>query len=167
MHTNIVLIGMMGSGKTSVGKALAKKRPEMFFMDIDEIIVAKEQLPIIQIFEQQGEFYFRNYETVIAESFQNDENLIIATGGGFCQRIENINYLKKKGTLFYLKAPINVLYDRVKNDDTRPLIRTSNPKSTLEKLLLEREKNYQKADFTIDVSSKSPEVIADEILEKL
>ncbi len=165
--TNIILIGMMGSGKTTVGKTLTKIRPGLFFMDIDEIIETKEQTPIVQIFEKQGETYFRNFETVIAEALQDDENLIIATGGGFCQRPENLNCLRKKGTVFYLKAPSNVLYERIKYDNKRPLLQTSNPRVTLSNLLAQREKNYLKADFVVDVSNKSPEKIAEEILEKL
>lgn len=157
----------MGAGKTSIGKMLSKMRPELFFMDIDEIIETKEQMTVSQIFEKQGETYFRNFEMVIAESLQDDENLIIATGGGFCQRSQNINSLKKNGIIFYLKAPAEILFDRIRHDRTRPLLQNSNPRGTLAKLLADREKNYLKADFVIEVSHKSPEQIAEEILEKL
>ena len=163
MTKNIILIGLMGSGKTTVGKKLADKL-NMEFIDTDELIVQKALKSINQIFAEDGEIFFRNLESDVIKEISDQKNLVISTGGGSVIREENINNLKKNGILFYLYAPANELLKRIKNDTERPLIKTENPLETLKNLLEKREKYYNTADFKINTCEKSFEEIADEII---
>jgi len=163
MTKNIVLIGLMGSGKTTIGKKIAEKTG-MKFTDTDELIVLKAGKSINLIFAEDGEAFFRDLESELIKEVSGQENLVISTGGGAVIREENINNLKKNGVLFYLNAPAEELFERIKYDTERPLIKTENPLGTLKTLLENRENFYNQADFKIDTMSKSPVGIADEII---
>lgn len=163
MTKNIVLTGLMGSGKTTVGKKLAAKL-NMKFTDTDELIVKKAQKSINQIFADDGEKFFRDLESEIIKEVSNQENLVISTGGGAVIKEENINNLKKNGILFYLFAPAEELFIRIKDDNQRPLIKTENPLKTLKNLLEAREKFYNQAHFKINTQEKTPEKIVEEII---
>lgn len=162
---NISLIGMMGCGKTTIGKLLACYTGYSF-IDIDELIVQQEGLSIPQIFEVKGEDYFRSVETQILESVLQKDNQIISTGGGIVKLEQNINILKDKSNVFYLMANVDVLYDRVKEDTNRPLLKSDNIKLKIETLLSERCSLYQRAHFIID-ADKTPEYVVTQIIEKL
>jgi len=101
MTKNIVLIGLMGSGKTTIGKKIAEKL-KMKFIDTDELIVQKAQKAINLIFAEDGELFFRDLESEVIEEISKQENIVISTGGGAVLREENLNNLKKNGVLFYL-----------------------------------------------------------------
>lgn len=163
---NIVLVGMMGSGKTTIANLLKAKFEDFELRDIDSIIVQLESRSINEIFETNGEEYFRDIEQNIIKAFSSGINQIISTGGGACKNRDNINRLKENGVLFYLSASSEELFDRIKNDDSRPLLKTANIKSEIENLLKQRESNYKLADFEIDTTNKSPEIIVEEIMEK-
>lgn len=162
---NIVLVGMMGSGKSTVGTILSKKLTNHNFIDIDELIQSKEKRSINEIFSMEGESYFRSIESEIARELSSLSSLIVSTGGGIIKDPENIKYLKENGLVFYLSANADCICERVKDSKGRPLLNVSNIKNTVDKLLNERVNLYKTADYEIDTNLKSPEEIADEIIE--
>ncbi|MEW5819759.1 MAG: shikimate kinase [Cyanobacteriota bacterium] len=167
MHNkkNIVLIGLMGAGKTSVGKFLAQE-VNLTFVDIDEEIEKIEELSIAKIFELKGEQYFREIETNLINKFSRLDNQIISTGGGAPENPANIKNLSQNGILFYLFATIDTLFDRLSNEiSNRPMLFAENPKEKLKYLLNRREPFYLKADHKIDTSNKSIQEISKAILK--
>jgi len=163
MTKNIVLIGLMGSGKTTIGKHISEKTG-MHFVDTDELIVQKAKKPIKLIFGEDGEPDFRDIESEVIEKASQQTNIIISTGGGAVLRDENIENLKKSGVLFYLYAPAEELFERIKDDRERPLINTPNPIETLKRIQIGREIFYEQADYKIYTSKKTPEEAADEVI---
>ena len=163
MTKNIVLIGLMGSGKTTIGKKVAEKL-NMKFVDTDELIVQKAKKSIKQIFADDGELFFRDLESEVIEEASRQENIVISTGGGAVLREENIDNLKKNGILFHLFAPAEELFERIKDDTERPLINTESPIETLKIIQARREIFYNQADFKIITSEKTPDETADEII---
>ena len=164
MSDNIVLTGLMGCGKTSVGKALSRILKDYTFIDVDDVIVDIESSSISDIFSTKGEAYFREIEKNIIKELSDEEDLIIALGGGAFEAAETREVLSQTGIVFYLKANVETLYNRLKTDTTRPLLQSENPKETLKELLIKREPNYIKAEYTIEVDNKDINTIAEEIL---
>ena len=162
---NIVLIGLMGCGKTTVGHAYAK-RYGLSFVDLDELIEKKEGKKISDIFAEFGEDYFRELESQVIFEISSVKNTIISTGGGILERENNLFNLKKIGTLIYLKASVDTLFERLKDDNKRPLLQCDNPKEKLLELLEKREKNYLCADIIINAENPIKNVI-EEINEKI
>lgn len=167
MNTNIVLTGLMGAGKSTVGHALADLLPNYKFVDIDDVIVEHENMSISDIFRIKSEGYFRNLETDIIKEFSKESGYIISIGGGGFEREENRRYLLGNGKVFYLSASAGTLFERIKNDNSRPLLACDNPLKKLSGLLDIREVNYKKAHFIIDTTGKTVENITREILEKI
>lgn len=163
---NIVLIGMMGAGKSTIGHLIGEKLSDFFYVDIDLEIEKEAKKHIPEIFAQDGEKYFRNLESIIIKRFCSYHNQVIATGGGIVEKEENLYQMKKNGVLFYLKASPAVLFKRVRKTTNRPLLFHENPQERLEELIKKREKYYQEADFEIDTEEKELIEIVDEILEK-
>ena len=163
MTKNIVLIGLMGSGKTTIGKKVAEKL-NMKFVDTDELIVQKAQKSIKLIFAEDGELFFRDLESEVIEEASRQENIVISTGGGAVLREENVDNLKKNGILFHLFATAEELFKRIKDDTERPLINTKNPVKTLKTIQNNREIFYGQADFKINTGKTSPDEAADEII---
>ncbi|MCM8778589.1 MAG: shikimate kinase [Candidatus Omnitrophica bacterium] len=163
---NIVLVGFMGTGKTTVAKELAQ-RLKREYVSLDELIEKVEKKPITQIFAESGEDYFRALESRVIKEVSAKENLIIDAGGGAMLRRENIENFKKKGILICLKAKPEVILERTKGYKHRPLLNVSNPQKQIEKLLWIREPYYAQADHFIDTSQLSVEEIVGEILEIL
>lgn len=164
---NIVLCGMMASGKSSVGMCLAGKLKRAW-LDTDEVIVSRYG-KINDIFEYYGEKYFRDLETRIINEAAEKDGIIISTGGGAVLRVENSAALKRQGKLFYLKATAETLVSRLPGgDDARPLLGINSYSATLErlrKLLQERGHIYEfVADYTVVVDGKSVEAVSDEII---
>ena len=166
MSANIVLTGLMGGGKSTVGKLLAKQLAGYVFVDTDDVIVDLEGMSIPEIFEKKGEAYFREVEKNIIAEFSEEENLVIALGGGAFENEENRENLLNSGNVFYLKADVNTLFERIKGDTNRPLLQCDNPKGKLEELLSKREPNYLKAHHTIDTISMSLDEIIETIMDK-
>ena len=165
MGKSIVLTGMMGSGKTTVAKQLAVLLPQFKLIETDFEIEKDEQLSISKIFDKYGESYFREKETSLLKNFCDKNDLIISLGGGTFLSETNRKLLEKSFTV-YLAGSAETLYNRIKNDKSRPLLNCKNPEQKVYELLQEREKYYQKARLEINTENKSVEKIALEILEK-
>ena len=159
---NIVLVGYMGSGKTSVGKYIAKQMGYKF-IDTDEYIVKKECMSINDIFKEKGEEYFRNLETaVIRELIETTSDSVFSTGGGMPLRRENALLLKSLGNVYFLRTNADNIYSRVKDNKDRPLLLCEDPKQRIKDMLLERTPKYiYSADFIIDTDGKSVKEIAE------
>ena len=164
MSANIVLTGLMGAGKSTVGKMLSKLLKNYTFVDVDEVIVDLEGMSIPDIFAQNGESYFRELEKKVISELSEEENLIIALGGGAYESEINKNNLANNGIAFYLKSSVERLYSRIKDDKNRPLLKCDNPKGKLEELLEKREPNYMKAEFVVETDNKEISEIAEEII---
>lgn len=164
---NISLIGMPASGKTTVAKELNKILTDYSLIDTDEKIVQNEKRTINEIFSVNGEEYFRSVEKKILKEILQKDNQIISTGGGIIKIKENIELLKEKSFLIYLKADIETLIERAKTNTERPLLNCEDIKEKLELLLSERESSYQKAHCIIYIDDKTPKEEAREILEKI
>lgn len=162
---NVILTGMMGSGKTSVGLELAKIL-ECDFFDLDEII-EKKYGKITQIFKDKGENYFREIETSELKNFKNNRAFVLSTGGGAVLKEENLEILRSLGEVFYLSANAQTIYDRVKEQTQRPLLNTKDPKKTIEDILSSRLEKYEKSGEKIVTDNKNIEQIAREIYEKV
>ena len=150
---NIILIGMMGSGKTLIGQALGKKTL-MPFIDIYATIEDKEKTIISNLFSQYGELYFRKLETQAVHQASFAKDTVIATGGGVVLNPQNMEILSKCGVVVYLQATLGTLQKRVQADPNRPLA------NKLEDLFKQREPLYKKySDFTIDANCKPDKVL--------
>jgi len=161
---NIYLIGMIGSGKSTTGSKLAKLA-KMKFVDLDEKIVAQEHKSINEIFQTNGESYFRKVESTMLFEVSQRSGLVVASGGGSVLDSNNRKQMKKSGTVIYLKTTLDELWSRVRNRKNRPLLATDDPLKTMGELLQVREPLYQSvADRTILTDGKSPEAVAKEIL---
>ncbi|OGI00097.1 MAG: hypothetical protein A2Y25_04200 [Candidatus Melainabacteria bacterium GWF2_37_15] len=163
MNKNIVLIGLMGSGKSTIGKCLAEKT-SMEFFDTDELIIQKAGKPISKIFEDAGEPFFRDLESEAIEEVSKKQNAVISTGGGAVLRDENMENLKKSGILFFLQASPETLYERVKDDKSRPLLRGDDPAGILRRILIARTPFYEQANFNINTENSTVEQVCEEIL---
>ena len=155
MENNIVLIGMPACGKTTIGKLLAEILTDYTLIDTDYLIEKTEGLKITEIFNKYSEDYFRKLEHDTIELLCKGSKKIISIGGGAFENPSNRAALLKFGTVFYLKTNIDVLYLRIAEDKTRPLLQKNNPKQILKELLEKRESNYQKAHYTIDTNTLS------------
>ena len=163
MKKNIVLVGFMGTGKTSVSKKLAEilQRPRF---STDESIERKEKRSIAEIFQDSGEEYFRRLEKKVVAELASQENLIIDCGGGVVLRQENLDCLKKNGILFCLSASPETIFKRTKNQIHRPLLNVPNPEARIKELLNQRKFYYEQAHFTITTNARSAQQTAAEIL---
>lgn len=167
VHNNLVLIGFMGSGKSSVGRRLATKQRKSF-VDTDAEIVADAGMSIQKIFSQEGEPSFRIRETKVLQRLVDYEGIVLATGGGIILREENRNLLHRIGPVIWLYAKPDILFERAMRSRKRPLLLVENPRERFESLLAEREALYRKsADVHVDSSYLDHEETAAKILEKL
>ncbi len=165
---NVILIGMMGSGKTSVGKALARKLKWDFF-DVDQLIEKEQKMTVAQIFEVKGEPEFRRLETEMIRRVSDFERCVISTGGGAAAREENWKFFLKDGWVVWLDAKVETLLERLKKarPGSRPLIKDSLSPERIQALLAEREPFYRKAHQTLPTDGASVLQAADLILAKL
>ncbi|KRT65940.1 MAG: shikimate kinase, shikimate kinase [Candidatus Dadabacteria bacterium CSP1-2] len=162
---NIFLMGFMGAGKTTVGKILAK-RLRLTFIDLDEVIEKELNLTIQEIFSRYGEDFFRDAETKALRSIADKDRYVVATGGGVVLRKENWQIMIANGITVYLRAPAEVLWTRVRNNTSRPLLQVENPFERLCELFTQRIPQYEKADLIVDTENVSPEDVAEEIIKK-
>lgn len=151
LNRTVVLIGMMGAGKTAVGRALAS-RLGVEMKDSDAEIVASAQLTIPEIFERYGEAFFRNRETKVIERLLSGPPAILSTGGGAWMSEANRALLAERAAVVWLEADLDLLWARVRHKSTRPLLRTGNPRAALEKLLAERSPIYALAPARLHVA---------------
>ena len=163
---NIILTGYMGSGKTTVGRTVAKLI-EYTFVDTDEMIVEQQHRSINEIFATDGEQAFRDMETALLKQMIDEkrERLVISTGGGMPLRAENRQLLSKLGKVVYLKASPKTIYNRVKDDTTRPLLKCENPMKRIEEMIAMRGPLYEEgALFVVDVDELKQSEAAEEII---
>ena len=165
-RNNIVLVGMMGAGKSTVAKSLVHLLNGYNIQDVDSLIEQKMSLSISEIFDKYGEQEFRKIESEVIEETCQKNKTIISTGGGAFENPINRKVLLNSGKVFYLYAPSQVLYDRIKTQGDRPLLQCENPELVFINLLDKRDKNYRKADYIIDTTSLSPEQVAREVLRR-
>lgn len=163
---NIVLLGFMGTGKTEVGKILAK-RLKLKFVDLDNLIEKEMGMGISDIFFNFGEDYFRNLEKDMVRRISKERGLVIATGGGVVLNDENIENLRQSGILITLSATVTDIYRRISGKKDRPLLNVQYPEKTIKEMLELRKSRYELADITIDTSGRSLEEVAEEILKIL
>ncbi|MDF7826644.1 shikimate kinase [Pontiellaceae bacterium B12227] len=161
---NIVLVGFMGSGKTWVGKLIAE-RTGMPLLDMDALIVERAGKPINDIFAEDGEPKFREYERELVKELSETEGNIISTGGGIVLNPDNITDFEKKGLVVCLLVDAESVLDRVRNDDTRPLLAGDKEKAIVE-LLDSRKELYEALTHKIDTSGRPfpPVQTAEEII---
>jgi len=165
---NIVLIGMRGSGKTTVGKILAQKMGREF-IEMDELITRKMGLTIPEIVEKHGWEKFRDIEEEITGEISGRDNIINASGGGVVTGEKNIIKLKKSGVLVWLQAGVNTLVSRTGEDTDRPLLVEGRTRwEDMEIIFKERKPLYQQAaDLTVNTENKTPEEVADLVINLL
>lgn len=170
MHNqkNIFLIGLMGTGKTTVGRQLARKL-KMDFYDSDRVIEERTGVDIPLIFEKEGEAGFRKREVDIIDELTQKQGIILATGGGAILDAENRNYLINRGTVFYLKSNLKTLIERTSKDKNRPLLQANEPvESILKHLLDERGPLYEEtADYIIETANNSIHSVIQAIIKPL
>jgi len=163
-YKNIYLIGLMGSGKTTLGKILSKKLDKDFY-DSDQVIEEKLGVNVPMIFEYEGEAGFREREKDILRELVSKQNIVLATGGGIILSESNRDLLAKNGIVIYLKSNQKDLVLRMKNDKTRPLLKNGNVELIIKKLCQEREPLYEEiADFKIATKNKRIYEVVNEII---
>jgi shikimate kinase len=157
----------MATGKTTIGKILSEKLG-YGFLDTDQLIEEESGKEIKQIFEDQGESYFRKLEREAVKKAGSLNNYVIACGGGAVMDPLNVEHLKRNSKLVLLEASIDEIIRRTKNDSSRPLLKGKNPRSKADKLLEKRTGVYHKvADIIVDTIGRKPEEITNEILLRL
>ena len=165
MKSNLVLIGMMGCGKTTVAKQLEKFLPEYKRIDIDEEIEKSSGKKISEIFLKFGEPHFRMLESNKIKSVLLNKNQIIALGGGAFEKAENRIVICDNAKVIYLKTSAEEICKRIKNEFHRPLLNKNVSEERILEIINKREPNYLKADIIIQTDNKTPEEISKEILE--
>jgi shikimate kinase len=164
---SLVLVGMMGAGKSTIGRRLAA-RLGLRFMDADvEIEVAHAGMTIPEIFATHGEPYFRDGEARVIARLLDGGPAVIATGGGAFMREETRNRIREKAISLWLKADVDVIMKRVKRRADRPLLQTEDPVATVSRLLEAREPVYRTADLTIASRDVPHDRIVDECIDAL
>lgn len=159
---NIYLVGFMGTGKTAVGKELAKKK-KWRFLDLDELIELREKRTIADIFAKEGEAYFRRIEKRVLKEVSREKKFVIACGGGIVLDKDNIRIMKETGKMICLSSSPEVILKRTHGVSHRPLLNIKNPKEKIEILLKLRSPFYAQADYTID----SSRISINEVVEKI
>lgn len=164
---NIVLIGPMGSGKTTVGRALAAKIGVDFF-DSDEVLMAQENCSMTALMANIGEPEFRIRETAVLQTLLQRKPIVLATGGGVVLKVENRQLLKQRAVVIYLSVKLSTQLDRLAEDDDRPLLKVSDRRAKLAQLNSKRIPYYEEiSDMTIPVDDLSLEDILRRILKIL
>jgi shikimate kinase len=164
---NIFLVGMMGAGKTTVGKALARRLGREF-IDCDREIVERTGVPIATIFEIEGEEGFRRRESQMLAELAMRRGTVVATGGGAVLAEENRRTMRASGTVVYLRVALDHLHERTRRDTARPLLAKGDRRATLQGLLEQRDPLYQAAaDLVVDSGAQSPGTLAQRVIEAL
>ena len=161
---NIYLVGFMGTGKTEVGKELAKEK-KLQFVDLDELIELREKRAISDIFAKDGEPYFRKVEKRLLREVSREKKFVVACGGGIVLDKDNIKIMKEAGIIVCLTASPVVILERTSAYRHRPLLNVSNPRKQIELLLKLRAPYYAQADKTIDTSKISIREVVGKIVK--
>lgn len=163
---NIILTGFMGTGKSAVGRKLAK-RLDMEYLDTDELIEERERSSIHHIFDEKGESYFRKVESAMVREVSRLDRYVISTGGGVALKDENIKALKRNGFIICLTANPEIILKRTERTQDRPLLDESDPGKRIKELLRIRQAHYEKVDFSVDTSNLPLEEVVWKIEEVL
>ena len=164
---NIFLVGMMGAGKTTLGRALAQ-RLERRFIDTDKILVDRTGVPVATIFEIEGEEGFRRRESQVIAEFLEGGDCVVATGGGAVLAEENRRMMREHGVVVYLRARAESLWERTRHDTTRPLLATPDPKATIADLLQKRDPLYREAAHVIvETGAQSAATVVNRVIAAL
>lgn len=167
MAGNVYLVGMMGAGKTTLGKALAQKTG-LEFVDTDRMVVERTGVPVATVFEFEGEQGFRRRESAVLAELAARSGCVVATGGGAILAEENRRAMRASGTVIYLRARLESLWERTRHDASRPLLATADPKGTLAALLVERDALYREtAHIVVETGSQSAASLAARVLAAL
>tara|TARA_B100000886_G_scaffold114754_1_gene77177 strand:+ start:632 stop:1174 length:543 start_codon:yes stop_codon:yes gene_type:complete len=167
LKKTIAFIGMMGAGKTAVGKVVASKLG-VPFLDADTEIEKAANMSIQEIFIRDGEEFFREREAQVILRLMKGSPTILSTGGGAFIHKANRQAISLLGVSLWLDVEVDLLWSRVKNKDTRPLLKSPNPYETLKKLHLERQPIYKKADISVKASSRyTVEDMAQKVIDSL
>lgn len=167
MGGNIFLVGLMGAGKTTVGRALAKRLNKRF-VDSDHEIEARTGASIPIIFEIEGEASFRQREAEVIRDLTAQQDIVLATGGGAVLDAQSRDYLKSRGTVIYLRASVNNILQRTSHDKNRPLLQTADPRKTIEELFRTREPFYNEvAHIIIETGRPNVQFLMQTILAQL
>lgn len=167
LKKTIVMVGMMGAGKTAVGRALAARLAAPF-LDSDHEIEAAANMTIPEIFARDGEPFFREKETQVISRLLQEERGVLSTGGGAFLAERNRDLITAHGVSIWLNADLEVLWNRVRHKDTRPLLRTPDPRATLEGLYRQRVPFYSQADLMVESDGVSSiEDMVDKVLAAL
>ena len=164
MKKHIVLIGLPGAGKSTVGRMVAE-RLHAGYVDIDTILNRKEGKPIAMIFAEKGEPVFRDMERKEVDAALSNEPAVIVPGGGWAAQPGNLDAAKSRGYFVYLKARAEVAAGRAEPSGTRPVLMGDDPLARMRELLKERDPFYAKADATVQTEAKSAETVAAEIVK--
>ncbi len=157
---NVILIGFMGCGKTTIGARLASLLG-FEFLDTDSRIVARAGKEIAKIFADEGEECFRQLETSVLRDLQGQDHRVVSTGGGIVTRTENHGLLRELGLVVHLTSSDACLWQRVRRNRDRPMLHTPNPRETFDALLAERRPIYEAlADLVVDTRDLTPEEAA-------
>ncbi len=163
--TNVFLIGPMGAGKTTVGRALAR-RLKVDFYDSDKELESLCGVSIPTIFEYEGEAGFRRREARMLDKLTSLSSIVLATGGGSVLHRENRKLLVERGLVIYLRVSLKEQFSRISNDKNRPLLQTENPRETLEKLMMERTPIYESiADFRVNSNGRNMRYVVERIIK--
>jgi len=164
---NVFLVGMMGAGKTTLGRALSQ-RLGLEFVDMDRALVERTGVPVATIFEIEGEAGFRRRESALLGELATRTDQVVATGGGAVLAPPNRALMRSSGTVVYLRARLDHLWERTRHDSSRPLLHTADPRGTLAALLRERDPLYREvAHVVVDTGSQSASTIAGRVVTAL
>lgn len=167
MAGNIFLVGLMGAGKTTVGRLLSKRLGKAFY-DSDHEIESRTGVNIPVIFELEGEAGFRRREAAVIDDLTKMRDIVLATGGGAVLSKQNRERLSQNGLVVYLRATVTDLWQRTRHDKNRPLLQTDDPRAQLERLFAERDPLYREiADIVIDTGEQSVNAIVQHLEETL
>lgn len=160
----IVLVGMMGTGKSTVARLLGQKL-SISVLDTDQVIEKEAQMAVSEIFKERSESYFRKLESDVLKRVSPKSKLVLSTGGGIVLAEHNREYLKKIGLVVWLRASVDTILQRVRHDDSRPLLDKTQLEETIRMLCESRESYYKDvARLSVDVDGKTPFQIADQIV---
>jgi len=164
MAQNIIFVGPMGAGKTTIGKQLARQLGRSFY-DSDRVIEERTGASIPLIFELEGEDGFRRREKEIISELTNKQDIVLATGGGVILDRDNRDQITRQGFVIYLNAPLDQLFKRTAKDKNRPLLQTPNPRKKLEEMLTVRDPLYREvADIVIKTDGSPARTVINKLL---
>ncbi len=164
---NLILVGMMGSGKTTMGRTLSRQLGKAF-VDSDEEIIERTGVTVPHIFDVEGEPGFRLRETAVIRDLVGRDNLVLATGGGAVLAEQNRAILQQNGIVIYLKASVHDLWQRTRHDRNRPLLQTDDPHARLTELFQQRDPLYQQvADIVVQSGKQSAHALMLRLVDEI